>query len=543
MIPRTRLGMAWRFVLAGVLVVSAAAATTAVAGLLQVKDVVAHISQNPGISDEADRAAPSQASPRPSCIIGSDHRAGEPIRLANTDTMLLVRLNANSSTINVMSIPRDLQVDIPGFGIAKINAAYSEGGYGLLIKTIKQNVFPDLHVNHIIDTNFTGFSDLVDAIGCVYSDVDRRYYNDSNSGLPGDNYSSIDIQPGYQKLCGHNQSVSGALPFVRFRHLDSDIVRAARQQDFIRWAKDQFSISKLLAERDRLLRIFGKHSTLDKDLQSLDGLLNLFNLVLNSDASTIHQVPFPADLQPCTATSCVVTSNQSAEQAAFARFMAATPKAATAAANRAKATPASLKGHKQLSKIPTGGLTADVTDGRTQAAALSRAGMPVYYPRLIKAGSQYCMSITGNCTAGERAAREVHALLSAPVHHPRRAGPAARRLPDDAGAQLRPGRVLRGAGDDVDQPAAAAQPQRHARHQRQEALPLRQRRPPDHRGLAQRARRLLDLQHADEHHPQPADGGDRRLADRGQRTRPAGAAAPDLATLASSWLQIANPSP
>lgn len=397
MIPRTRLGMAWRFALCGVLLIFAAAATTAVAGLLQVKDVVTLISQNPGIVSKQIVLPPAGA-PQTILIIGSDHRAGEPVRGANTDTMLLVRLNAHSSTINVMSIPRDLQVDIPGVGISKINAAYSEGGYSLLIKTIKQNVFPDLRVNHIVDTNFSGFSDLVDAIGCVYSDVDRRYYNVSAPGY--NNYSSIDIQPGYQKLCGDNQSVSGALPFVRFRHLDSDLVREARQQDFIRWAKDQFSVGRLLSERDRLLRIFGKHSTLDKNLQSEDGILNLFNLVINSDASTIHQVAFPANLQPCTATSCVVTSDQSAEQAAFARFMAATPKAATAAANKAKATPASLKGHKHIAKIPTGGLTADSADGKEQAAALRRVGMPVYYPRLIKAGSQYCMSTTGNCVGG-----------------------------------------------------------------------------------------------------------------------------------------------
>jgi LCP family protein required for cell wall assembly len=386
--------MAWRFVLAGVLVVGASAGATAVAGLLQVKDVVTLISQNPGIITK-QIVLPAAGAPQTILLIGSDHRAGEPFRNSNTDTMLLVRLNAKSSTLNVMSIPRDLQVNIPGFGIGKINAAYSDGGYGLLIKTIKQNVFPNLRVNHIVDTNFTGFSDLVDAIGCVYSDVDRRYYNATAPGA--NNYSSIDIQPGYQRLCGDNQSVSGALPFVRFRHLDSDIVREARQQDFIRWAKDQFSISKLLAQKDKLLQIFGKHSTLDKGLQSEDGILNLFDLVLNSDASTIHQVAFPADLQPCTATSCIVTSNQSAEQVAFQRFMAATPKAATAAANKAKVTPASLKGHKRIAKIPMGGLTADVSDGREQAAALTRAGMPVYYPRLIKAGSNYCMSTTGNC--------------------------------------------------------------------------------------------------------------------------------------------------
>jgi polyisoprenyl-teichoic acid--peptidoglycan teichoic acid transferase len=396
-IPRTRLGMAWRFVLCGVLLVAGAAATTAVAGLLQVKTIVGEISVNPGIVTKQIVLPPAGA-PQTILLIGSDHRAGTPVRGANTDTMLLVRLNAKSSTINVMSIPRDLEVDIPGVGMAKINAAYSEGGYGLLIRTIKQNVFPNLRVNHIVDTNFKGFSELVDAIGCVYSDVDRRYYNVSAPGP--NNYSSIDIQPGYEKLCGDNQAPTGALPFVRFRHLDSDIVREARQQDFIRWAKDQFGVSKLLGEKDRLLRIFGRNSTLDRSLQSNDGILNLFDLVLNSDASTIHQVAFPADLQPCTQTSCVVTSNQSAEQGAFARFMAATPKAATAAANKAKVTPASLKGHKHLAKIPTGGLTSDVSDGRAQADALRRAGMPVYYPRLIKAGSEYCMSLTGNCVGG-----------------------------------------------------------------------------------------------------------------------------------------------
>ena len=394
MIPRTRFGMAWRFTLAGVLLICAAAATTAVAGLLQVKTIVGEISVNPGIVTK-QISLPAAGAPQTILIIGSDHRAGESFRTSNTDTMLLVRLNANSSTINVMSIPRDLQVDIPGFGISKINAAYSDGGYGLLIKTIKQNVFPNLRINHIVDTNFTGFSDLVDAIGCVYSDVDRRYYNATSLGV--NNYSSIDIQPGYQKLCGHNQSVSGALPFVRFRHLDSDIVREARQQDFIRWAKDQFSVGKLLGERDRLLRIFGKHSTLDKGLQSTDGILELFNLVLNSDASTIHQVAFPADLQPCTAISCVVTSNQSAEGAAFNRFMAVTPKAKTAAANKAKVTPASLKGHKTLNKAPTAGLEDGTAAGHAQAQALSRAGMPVYYPKLIKAGSEYCVSLSGNC--------------------------------------------------------------------------------------------------------------------------------------------------
>ena len=85
----------------------------------------------------------SAGAPQTILLIGSDHRADEPFKQANTDTMLLVRLNGSSSTINVMSLPRDLEVNIPGHPTNKLNAAYSEGGWNLLIKTIKQNVFPD----------------------------------------------------------------------------------------------------------------------------------------------------------------------------------------------------------------------------------------------------------------------------------------------------------------------------------------------------------------------------------------------------------------
>ena len=142
----------------------------------------------------------------------------------------------------MLSVPRDLKVQIPEGGVMttdKLNSAYSIGGPNLLLKVLKQQVFPGLHVNHIIDVNFGGFEDLVDAIGCVYTDVDHRYYN--NTAYT--DYSSIDIQPGYQKLCG-----TDALEFVRFRHTDNDIVRNARQQDFLRWAKDQFRFKRAVQQ-------------------------------------------------------------------------------------------------------------------------------------------------------------------------------------------------------------------------------------------------------------------------------------------------------
>src|SRR5437588_3535759 len=234
--------------------------------------------------------------------------------MANTDTMLLARIDPNCSTINLLSLPRDLKVQIPGHGTWKLNEAYSLGGPNLLLRTIKQNLFPQLAAGHIIDVNFGGFEALVNAIGCVYSDVDHRYFN--NTAVT--NYSSIDIRPGYQKLCG-----ADALAFVRFRHTDNDIVRNARQQDFLRWAKDQYSESDLIANEGKLLKIFGGHTQTDRNLHTSDGLINLFNLVAFSAGHQIKRISFPAMLQPCTAQTgaCYVTSEPGAEARAYDAFM------------------------------------------------------------------------------------------------------------------------------------------------------------------------------------------------------------------------------
>jgi LCP family protein required for cell wall assembly len=399
LIPRGRRGTAWRFLAAAVVVIGATAATTAVAGLLQVNTLVNDLGGTPSLKTD-QVTLPSPGKPQTILIIGSDHRAGEPFNAANTDTMLLVRLNSSSSTINVLSIPRDLQVTIPGYGSAKINSAYQDGGPGLLIKTIRNNVFPDLRVNHIVDVNFGGFAQLVDAIGCVYSDIDHRYYN--NTAYTG--YSSIDVQPGYQKLCGVQ-----ALQFVRFRHTDSDLVRNARQQDFVRWAKDQYGVTRLIDNRDKLLKIFGKHAQTDHQLHTTDGLINLFDLVAFSAGNSIRQYKFPATFAPCnsgptapgaTTAACYVTATASAEKSIYDRFMTPTPKAKSKA-KKSNTNPG--KGKKKLSKIPTAGLTVDLPNGRSQVAQLTKLKMPIYFPRLIKTGSSYCLGLIANCPVGEGA--------------------------------------------------------------------------------------------------------------------------------------------
>jgi LCP family protein required for cell wall assembly len=385
LIPRTKGGALWRFAVGAVLVVGFTAATTAVAGLMQFKNLAADLSLTPALK-QANVTHADPGSAQTILVIGSDHRAGLPWKTANTDTLMLVRLNPNSSTINVLSVPRDLEVNIPhvkggGGFTGRINEAYSIGGPNLLIRILHREVFHGLNINHIVDINFGGFRELVNAIGCVYSDVDHRYYN--NTALT--NYSSINIQPGYQKLCG-----TKSLAFVRFRHTDSDLVRTARQQDYVRWAKEQYPQSELISNRDRLLKIFGRHTQTDHDLHTVDGLINLFNLVVFMDGHTIRQVRFPATYTPC-APACYVTASSKAEAKSFRLFMTPTKSAPPTAAHG----PSKSAGKPSRPGPPA--VTADTADGRAQARALGNVGMPVYYPRLIANGSGYCYDDASNC--------------------------------------------------------------------------------------------------------------------------------------------------
>src|SRR5436305_1048712 len=120
--------------------------------------------------------------------------------------------------------------------------------------TVATGTLLEVKINHVIDINFAGFKALVDYLGCVYVQVDRRYYH-SNDGLGvGQTYDEINIQPGYQKLCGND-----ALHYVRYRHTDTDLVRAARQQDFLRQIKNQVGAGGLVARRYAIEKIFGKY--------------------------------------------------------------------------------------------------------------------------------------------------------------------------------------------------------------------------------------------------------------------------------------------
>jgi LCP family protein required for cell wall assembly len=171
-----------------------------------------------------DPKLPISNAPSVALVIGSDFRAGEAAGGSRSDTLMLVRIDPRTKYISLLSLPRDLHVTIPGYGVDKINAAYSDGGYKLALKTVEDAT--GVKPNYLVTVDFKGFRDLVDKFHGVYVPVDQRYYHQNVVGQ--EQYSQVDIPPGYQLLDGTN-----ALAFARYRHTDSDFYRNARQQVFL----------------------------------------------------------------------------------------------------------------------------------------------------------------------------------------------------------------------------------------------------------------------------------------------------------------------
>ena len=292
-----------RFLAASMVIVISMAAATSVYVLLIAADLAEGLG---GINGVSKKLVPTDGGePQNILILGSDKRlgpegAGDPGR---SDTTILLHVDPDRNSIALMSIPRDLRVNIPGVGVDKFNAAYSAGGPKLTLEVVQR--LTGLDINHVVNVNFTGFADAVDAIDCVYVDVDRRYYIPPDTGV-----SEIDIEAGYQRLCGFK-----ALQYVRFRHEDNDLVRAARQQDFVREARAAVPPSKMISDREELLDIFKKYTTSDnalKDPIQVIELIKTFFFVRNAPVREVH---FPAELG-----EIYVTADDKAIQAAVEQF-------------------------------------------------------------------------------------------------------------------------------------------------------------------------------------------------------------------------------
>jgi polyisoprenyl-teichoic acid--peptidoglycan teichoic acid transferase len=274
----------WKRVLVGALmIVVASAAASAALAFNELDKLVAALGQGPKLDLGESLAQAESGQPQTIMLLGSDERADSPqtdpgeFGDPRSDTVILVRLDPAKGATALMSLPRDLKVQIPGEGTGKLNDAYSFGGPKLVVDTVKE--LTGLRINHVVNVDFGGFIKIVNRLGCVYTDVDRSYFS---SGIE---YAYINVDAGYQQLCGDD-----ALAYVRFRHEDNDLVRGARQQEFLRQAKEQFTAGELFADRDRLLEIFGRYT--ESDIDSRQETLQLLKLGLASLDEPVREVHF-----------------------------------------------------------------------------------------------------------------------------------------------------------------------------------------------------------------------------------------------------------
>jgi LCP family protein required for cell wall assembly len=188
-----------------------------------------------GVSAETERALSSEGSLFTGSnilVLGSDVRTGESIDESQSgpgrsDTIMLV--HAAFGSVRKLSIPRDVEVEIPGHGINKINAAYALGGPALTIETVESFLGNGLKVNHVVEVDFKNFPDFIDSLGGVTVTNKTRICSP-----PFDNFwKGLNFKKGEIHLNGRQ-----ALGYARVRKnpcapAEDDRDRAARQQQVL----------------------------------------------------------------------------------------------------------------------------------------------------------------------------------------------------------------------------------------------------------------------------------------------------------------------
>jgi LCP family protein required for cell wall assembly len=189
-----------------------------------------------GVSDDAERALSDDGNLLTGStilVLGSDARTGESIDESQSgpsraDTIMLI--HAALGSVRKLSIPRDTQVEIPGHGTNKINAAYALGGPALTIETVESFMGNGLQISHLVEVDFEDFPELVDSLGGITVHNPTRICSP-----PFDNFwKGITFRKGEIELNGRR-----ALGYARVRKnpcnpSEDDRARAARQQEVLR---------------------------------------------------------------------------------------------------------------------------------------------------------------------------------------------------------------------------------------------------------------------------------------------------------------------
>jgi polyisoprenyl-teichoic acid--peptidoglycan teichoic acid transferase len=196
---------------------------------------------------------------------------------ARSDTIILVTIDPSTHEVGMMSIPRDLQVDIPGLGTEKINAAYAQGGRALTRAVVEYHF--DIDIHYYAEVDFVGFINIVDTVGGVVID--------NPAVIKDDNYewTRVYFDAGVQHLDGEN-----ALRYVRTRYDDNDFARGMRQQQVLRALRQQGVRLNLITQVRSLLRDVEENFRTDLSMRQSLALARIANDIDNDDIQSYSMI-------------------------------------------------------------------------------------------------------------------------------------------------------------------------------------------------------------------------------------------------------------
>src|SRR3989338_10134656 len=210
-----------------------------------------------------------------------------------TDTIIIASIKPSTGQIAMVSVPRDLGVEIPDYGAQKINQANAYGEAkqtelgAVFARGIIEDTF-DLKLPYYIRVDFQAFREIIDAVGGIKIDV-ARTFTDREFPAPGDNYQSLTFTTGVQTMDGER-----ALQYTRSRHGDngegSDFARAKRQQKVILALKEKILSFQTLANPVRISKIIkslDKHINTNLELTEVISFLKIGRTVNLSNIITL----------------------------------------------------------------------------------------------------------------------------------------------------------------------------------------------------------------------------------------------------------------
>ena len=175
-------------------------------------------------------------------IMGVDKRKDD---VGRSDTMMIATIDPRLDQATLLSVPRDTRVKIRGRGYDKINAAYAYGGIELAQSTVEN--FLGINIDHYIQIDTNSFVKIIDAIGGVDINVEKRMFYedpwDDNGGLV------IDLFPGKQHMDGKT-----AVTYVRYRDSEGDIGRVRRQQKFMAACMEKVTSPEIVPRIPKIVR-------------------------------------------------------------------------------------------------------------------------------------------------------------------------------------------------------------------------------------------------------------------------------------------------